>query len=244
MGVPDEQAKAYWQISRNDILNGLSNGPTVLAGLSEFGVAIDSLRCNDGRPKVRSQKGESWLRFIRDELNASVPPGGSLQLLEAHLDMYITRTYQKLRKCKQNLVNKSRDFWIRWSRKRGASVHDTRSQAILVRLLCKEHEGTGQLYDLQQYLEAYVAGSFGHALESLSEVVSRLRAVFGVGWFFEWPSGRHPLNSTWPWADVKPSLLVLWGVCWMFYPTDYGDSHIPFQQNQYSNSNYTQHRRK
>ncbi|KAH8811719.1 hypothetical protein F5884DRAFT_286627 [Xylogone sp. PMI_703] len=46
---------------------------------------------------------------------------------------------------------------------------------------------------------------------------NRNRSVFGVDWFFEWPQGRRPLNSTWPWAGVKPSLLVLWGVCWMFY---------------------------
>ncbi|KAL8717477.1 MAG: hypothetical protein Q9225_005284 [Loekoesia sp. 1 TL-2023] len=36
------------------------------------------------------------------------------------------------------------------------------------------------------------------------------------GWFFEWPNGRRPLNTTWPW-NVRPSLVVLWGVCWMFY---------------------------
>lgn len=40
--------------------------------------------------------------------------------------------------------------------------------------------------------------------------------ISGLGWFFEWPGGRHPLNTTWPWADVRPSLVVLWGVCWMF----------------------------
>ena len=34
--------------------------------------------------------------------------------------------------------------------------------------------------------------------------------------FTEWPGGRRPLNTTWPW-DVKPALMVLWGVCWMFY---------------------------
>ncbi len=38
----------------------------------------------------------------------------------------------------------------------------------------------------------------------------------GSWWFFEWPSGRRPLSTTWPW-NVKPSLMVLWGVCWMFY---------------------------
>ena len=36
------------------------------------------------------------------------------------------------------------------------------------------------------------------------------------GWFAEWPNGQRPLSTTWPW-NVEPSLLVLWGVCWMFY---------------------------
>jgi hypothetical protein len=61
--------------------------------------------------------------------------------------------------------------------------------------------------------------------ERLVEIVGRLGALFGSGWFFEWPRGKRPLNSTWPWADVKPSLLVLWGVCWMFvipHPHDIG----------------------
>ena len=39
---------------------------------------------------------------------------------------------------------------------------------------------------------------------------------FNDGWFTEWPSGVRPLSTTWPW-NIKPSLLVLWGVCWMFF---------------------------
>lgn len=35
-------------------------------------------------------------------------------------------------------------------------------------------------------------------------------------WFFEFPDARHPLSTTWPWS-IKPSLAVIWGVCWMFY---------------------------
>ncbi|KAK5135834.1 hypothetical protein LTR08_004482 [Meristemomyces frigidus] len=35
-------------------------------------------------------------------------------------------------------------------------------------------------------------------------------------WFFEWPDTRHPLSTTWPWS-IRPSLAVIWGVCWMFY---------------------------
>ncbi|KAI9643834.1 hypothetical protein NHQ30_007185 [Ciborinia camelliae] len=46
---------------------------------------------------------------------------------------------------------------------------------------------------------------------------SRRKRLFGVGWFLEWPGGQRPLNSTWPWSGVKLSILVLWGVCWMFY---------------------------
>lgn len=34
--------------------------------------------------------------------------------------------------------------------------------------------------------------------------------------FSEWPNSRRPLSTTWPW-NIRPSLVVLWGVCWMFY---------------------------
>ena len=40
-------------------------------------------------------------------------------------------------------------------------------------------------------------------------------------WFAEWPNGQRPLSTTWPW-NIKPALLVLWGVCWMFYYDDEG----------------------
>lgn len=39
------------------------------------------------------------------------------------------------------------------------------------------------------------------------------------GWFPEWPNGRRPLSTTWPW-NIKPSLVILWGVCWMFVYTE------------------------
>jgi hypothetical protein len=31
----------------------------------------------------------------------------------------------------------------------------------------------------------------------------------------EYSSGKRPASTTWPWS-IKPSLAVLWGVCWMF----------------------------
>ncbi|KAK5003426.1 hypothetical protein LTR28_010191 [Elasticomyces elasticus] len=36
------------------------------------------------------------------------------------------------------------------------------------------------------------------------------------GFFLEFPGGKRLLSSTWPWS-IRPSLAVLWGVCWMFY---------------------------
>lgn len=40
--------------------------------------------------------------------------------------------------------------------------------------------------------------------------------LLDFGWFSEWPNSRRPLSTTWPW-NIRPSLVVLWGVCWMFY---------------------------
>ena len=44
----------------------------------------------------------------------------------------------------------------------------------------------------------------------------RLQKTQDGEWFTEWSGGRPPLSSTMPW-NIKPSLVVLWGVCWMFY---------------------------
>lgn len=40
--------------------------------------------------------------------------------------------------------------------------------------------------------------------------------VHSEDWFFEFPDARHPLSTTWPWS-IRPSLAVVWGVCWMFF---------------------------
>ena len=44
----------------------------------------------------------------------------------------------------------------------------------------------------------------------------RDRSKHVEAWFFEFPDARHPLSTTWPW-NIKPSLAVIWGVCWQFY---------------------------
>lgn len=48
----------------------------------------------------------------------------------------------------------------------------------------------------------------------------------GDDWFTEWPSGQRPLSTTWPW-NIRPSLLVLWGVCWMFYTPEQNSEDKP-----------------
>ncbi|KAF2220839.1 hypothetical protein BDZ85DRAFT_301981 [Elsinoe ampelina] len=49
-------------------------------------------------------------------------------------------------------------------------------------------------------------------------------------WYSIFPDARHPLSTTWPWS-IKPSLAVIWGVCWMFYPTWQSDENSNYQAN-------------
>ncbi|KAH7067265.1 hypothetical protein BKA63DRAFT_521849 [Paraphoma chrysanthemicola] len=40
-----------------------------------------------------------------------------------------------------------------------------------------------------------------------------------LSWFSEFAEKPRPLSTSFPWT-IKPSLAVLWGVCWMFYDRD------------------------
>ncbi|KAF1994891.1 hypothetical protein P154DRAFT_361051 [Amniculicola lignicola CBS 123094] len=53
-------------------------------------------------------------------------------------------------------------------------------------------------------------------------------------WFTEFPNNRHPLNTTMPWS-IKPSLAVLWGVCWMFYASPNSEETPRVPQNRFLN---------
>lgn len=87
----------------------------------------------------------------------------------------------------------------------------------------------------------------GICLCGTSKSLANMKLSSGLGWFFEWPGGRHPLNTTWPWADVKPSLVVLWGVCWMFAIDPRSRIRMPFNaqfrpgQNAYSTATNPQY---
>ena len=65
------------------------------------------------------------------------------------------------------------------------------------------------LHDSVNFIFTYV--KLRWAFES-----ARIRFTHWIA-FTEWPGGhRCALSTTWPW-NVKTSLMVLWGVCWMFY---------------------------
>ncbi|KAF2202787.1 hypothetical protein GQ43DRAFT_439422 [Delitschia confertaspora ATCC 74209] len=53
-------------------------------------------------------------------------------------------------------------------------------------------------------------------IEALSEGGQDKKRHKLLDWFAEFPNSCRPLSTTWPWS-IKPSLAVLWGVCWMFY---------------------------
>jgi hypothetical protein len=59
-----------------------------------------------------------------------------------------------------------------------------------------------------------------------------------LSWFTEFPDNQHPLNTTWPWS-IKPSLAVLWGVCWMFYNSP-DQQHIEENNHRVSQARFLQ----
>lgn len=164
--------------------------------------------------KLSGVKGVSKKRKLSTSTFISKQVSGvsaqSLCALEIYLDTFISQASAWVRDCRNEVGRRIGALW-----KRCKSVKDKRSKAMLIKL-CHE---VGHLKTVEKYLDTYEEED--DHWEPQSVVVTWLRSVFGIGWFFEWPGGRHPLNSTWPWADVKPSLVVLWGVCWMFY-----DSHL------------------
>jgi hypothetical protein len=91
-----------------------------------------------------------------------------------------------------------------------------------------------ELYVAGAVLDDIFAANFAHLLLSLrgqlveelirqvsEAVMADLWAYHRMckfwDWFTEFPKGVRPVSTTWPWS-IKPSLAVLWGVCWMFYP--------------------------
>lgn len=91
------------------------------------------------------------------------------------------------------------------------SIHDEKTVANLEHLLyCLQQDAWNAL--VQHFLRIIDADR-DHWDRYWQQIVQ-----LDDGWFAEWPNGRRPLSTTWPW-NIRPSLVVLWGVCWMFvYP--------------------------
>jgi hypothetical protein len=69
----------------------------------------------------------------------------------------------------------------------------------------------------------------------LANVSSKQKGKLGgEQWCSEFSNNKHPLSTTWPWS-IKPSLAVLWGVCWMFYG-EYGQNEENLPQHRGSTS--------
>ena len=45
--------------------------------------------------------------------------------------------------------------------------------------------------------------------------MERLFKYGGDKWCSEFSGNQRPMSTTWPWS-IRPSLAVIWGVCWMF----------------------------
>ncbi len=61
----------------------------------------------------------------------------------------------------------------------------------------------------------YLNNKYG--LYEMWQLIILIFNCFYSVFFFEWPDGQRLLSTTMPW-NIPPSLLVLWGVCWMFAP--------------------------
>lgn len=125
-------------------------------------------------------------------------------------------------------------------------LHDLHSDPIRRQQAAARH-GFPDLVDFEKYLanldhllrclqQAAFQALVQHSLETLEsdcrhwdKYLEKLRRSFD-DWFSEWVGGRPPLSSTMPW-NIKPSLVVLWGVCWMFYMTN-APSSTPGQSRE------------
>jgi hypothetical protein len=66
----------------------------------------------------------------------------------------------------------------------------------------------------QSLCMVYIARLILHYVVILQRLHNKL--TYATCTFSVYPNSRRPLCKTMPW-DILPSLVILWGVCWMFY---------------------------
>jgi len=93
---------------------------------------------------------------------------------------------------------------------------------------------------LEEFSEEYPKEWLQYLLQALQALACLLRAIL---WFIlsgavfsEFGKRKRPKCTTMPW-DIWPSLVVLWGVCWMFY-TPISDREQLFFQNSFEDDRF------
>jgi hypothetical protein len=66
----------------------------------------------------------------------------------------------------------------------------------------------------QNFFTEYIARLILHYVALLQRLHNKL--TYATSTFSVYPNSRRPLCKTMPW-NILPSLVILWGVCWMFY---------------------------
>ncbi|KAK3704016.1 hypothetical protein LTR37_014120 [Vermiconidia calcicola] len=176
------------------------------------------------KPTHDSTKSIQWLL---DELNQSVKSGSqSLSTVAASDKLFVDRksVFHIERLPLEELIQLLvvvKDLLDTFRRAQSSHCH--------VKTLAEGNE----LLDL--YLDETATANLEHLLACLKDQLLRLlvaklvelvhkhviecqrdRCKHCEEWFCEFPDAQHPLSTTWPWS-IRPSLAVLWGVCWMFY---------------------------
>ena len=85
----------------------------------------------------------------------------------------------------------------------------------------------------QRLLQTFMREAWNETADDTPEWRFRSRRQLKYGgnkWCAEFANNLRPVSTTWPW-NIRPSLAVLWGVCWMFYPQQ-GDGDGQQQQPQ------------
>jgi hypothetical protein len=76
-------------------------------------------------------------------------------------------------------------------------------------------------------LRALIYRGKGRGVRLQNELYNALFNGLYAVFFVEWTDGEPPLSTTMPW-NIRPCLVVLWGVCWMFYDYFYEQWEIEF----------------
>jgi hypothetical protein len=109
------------------------------------------------------------------------------------------------------------------------------AQGLAVGLSIDENFVANYEHMLLELQTALIEALARKALEELLRGGQNKKQRKLLSWFTEFAEKPQPLSSSFPWT-IKPSLAVLWGVCWMFYgspdsqSTGGGNDRVPLDR--------------